>query len=246
MRRKKKVLRSRNQHKKKVVLWWCITHILKLRVVFFFLLLLSFNGSPNSKLSRFFFVSRYYSCSSSTSSRVCFVCSVYFHSTNSWDCFFPTPYDAGKTFSVVVVDKKRLFYHHQQQRKTLELRLCVSKMVGADIHHHVTSSLFILTALVFLLLLFAFMCRFKRENSLSHQHQLKNDISGWQQKNSRAKNHYFTSRSSTFFFLCSVRCLSCMYLSYRYIIFGQIHLTNVYACAYQWTSFLLLLVIENS
>lgn len=57
-----------------------------IRSAFLFLLLLSLNGSPNSKLSRFFssvvlFLFFFFP------SRVCFVCSVYFHSTNSWDCF---------------------------------------------------------------------------------------------------------------------------------------------------------------
>lgn len=128
---------------------------------------------------------------------------------------------------------------HQQQReekKSCSVAECVLIPKWSCRAHHVTSSLFILTALVFLLLFrFAFVCRFKKVHK-SHEHMLRNDIrlAMWK-KNSRAKNHYFTSRSSTFFF-CSVRCFFFVYISIFYM-FGQIHLTNDYARAYQWTPF---------
>jgi hypothetical protein len=60
----------------------------------------------------------------------------------------------------------------------------------------------------------------------------KRHQSGWQRKKT-AEQKIIISRHVPLRFFPSVRCLSCMYLSYRYIIFGQIHLTNVYVRAYQ-------------
>lgn len=149
-----------------------------IRSAFLFLLLLSLNGSPNSKLSRFFssvvlFLFFFFP------SRVCFVCSVYFHSTNSWDCFDftdgivwvcvrPGGYTRKRLFIIIArapatataakrkrreEEKKKLFNVLDSGRATPACVLIPKWSCRCDIHHHVTSSLFILTALVFLLLL---------------------------------------------------------------------------------------------
>lgn len=54
-------------------------------------------------------------------------------------------------------------------------------------------------------------CRFKRITHESPTNTSSAATSGWQKKYSRAKNHYFTSRSSTFF-LCSLLLFSCISL----------------------------------
>jgi hypothetical protein len=113
---------------------------------------------------------------------------------------------------------------------TFSLTVCFcfqNGRVSRAIHHHVTSSLFILTAFALVVVDFSLGCLalcvdLKKENYVhihTHCHKHKHTsatsnvrtTSGWRKKeknkkkkrNSRAKNHYFTSRSSTFF---SVRC----------------------------------------
>lgn len=200
-----------------------------------FLLLLSFNGSPNSKLSRFF-VSRVILVLLLPSSRVQFISIPQIHEIVS----LIRPASAG------CVRAQNVFLSSSATaRKSCSIFawMYVSKMVGCSARN--TSSRDV-TVVIYIdcapssscyCCFSSSLCRFKKYHT-SLTNTSSGATSGWRKKNnSRAKNHYFTSRSSTFLF-CSLPLYIC-----SSIYFGQIHLTNVYAHAYQWAG---LLVIRNS
>lgn len=83
--------------------------------------------------------------------------------------------------------------------------------------------------------LFAFMCRFKVSPRPTLAHRA---TSGWRKKKKKKKNSseqkIIISRHVHLRFLFSVHCFFLRVYLFCYI-FGQIHLTNGYVRAYQWT-----------
>lgn len=169
----------------------------------FFFLLLSFNGSPNSKLSRFFRQSLLFLFFFLTVFSCLFRLFSLFPFHKFMRLFLSYAIRCGENFLCSCSRRKKTsFYHHQQQRKRSNFACVFPKWSEPYTSSWRHRYLYWLRSL-FLLLLFALNEKNSCTQSLSPTPPQKRH-QRLAAKNSRAKNHYFTSRSSTFFSLCSL------------------------------------------